>query len=274
MEAILAGAGLSSGTWEGGASPVHYAARAGREPTLLCLHGLGDSHLTFPEFLSVPDLRPFGALAPDVPGFGRSPRHPGTDRALAGQAALALALADALGIRRFVVVGHSMGGAVAVHLAETAPNRCLGILSLEGNLTPPDCTLSREAVRAEHDGRYGRWRNSVVARYEEEGGRGEAGKLRYLVSFSRSDAEAFLDASHALVAESSGSELGRRYRELPQPRLYLLGGKSSPPETRLFLRAHRLDQAVFPESGHWVHWDAREEAAAACRKFLDRSVAG
>jgi pyruvate dehydrogenase E2 component (dihydrolipoamide acetyltransferase) len=132
---ILAAAGLKRALWEEGPSPIHYLTRGGPDPTLVCLHGLGDSSLTFPEFAGTDPLRRYRVVAPDCPGFGRSPRFEPAAWSLRGLAQSVLTLLDALDVGGFVILGHSLGGAVAVHLARLAPFRCAGILSLEGNLT-------------------------------------------------------------------------------------------------------------------------------------------
>jgi 3-oxoadipate enol-lactonase len=54
-------------------------------------------------------------------GHGASGRTP--DYSFAVMRDDVLALADSLGLRRFDLVGHSMGGSVAVLVAETAPER-------------------------------------------------------------------------------------------------------------------------------------------------------
>ena len=175
---------------------------------------------------------------------------------------------DALKIDRFVVLGHSLGGAVGVHLAESAPERCLGILSLEGNLTPDDCALSVEAVAAEITGSYLAWRDDVIPRLRHAADAGEPGIARFLMSFHHSDPLSYLEGAHALVEESSDSELGHRYAALTLPKLFIHGGKSSPTTTRKFLREKGLEEFLHPDSGHWPHWDARDSVAQACGEFL------
>lgn len=63
-------------------------------------------------------------VLPDLPGFGASPLpsvgEAGTVEAMADQVA---ALLDALGIPRTVLMGHSMGGYVALAFAERHPDR-------------------------------------------------------------------------------------------------------------------------------------------------------
>ena len=269
MNDVAAAAGLKPAVWEEGPTPIHYLHRIGHQPTLVCLHGLGDSSRTFPEFLANPALRNRAVLAPDAPGFGRSPRRSEASLSLWGQARAILELLDALGVEAFVIVGHSLGGAVGVHLAGLASYRCAGFVNLEGNLTLADCSLSLEATAADREGRYAAWREELPARFEREGKAGEPGKLRYLESFALSDPDSFLELSYALVADSTGSRLGHLYADLSIPRLYLHGTKTTSEENRAFLENHRLNHVEFSEAGHWVHWDAREEAAAACGEFLD-----
>ena len=60
-------------------------------------------------------------VAPDQRGHGASGRTP--DYSFALMRDDVLALADALGMERFDLVGHSMGGSVAVLVAEAAPQR-------------------------------------------------------------------------------------------------------------------------------------------------------
>lgn len=244
--------------------------RAGSGLPLLCLHGLGDSSATWPELLAHPALADHPAIVPDVPGFGHSPRFPDATRTLRGQARFMIEVLDALGVDRFVVLGHSMGGAVGTHLAELAGDRCAGLVSYEGNLTIFDCSLSAEAVAADAETGYSIWRQTVVPRLEAMAGAGEAGVARFIPSFLSSDSASYLEASGALVEESRDSTIGKRYVQLETPRIYLHGGQSSPPGTIAFLREHGLDEVLYPDANHWVHWDARDPAAAVTAKFISR----
>jgi pimeloyl-ACP methyl ester carboxylesterase len=90
---------------------------------ILFLHGFPESHRTWREV--APDLaRDFRTVAPDQRGFGASGKPEGveqyrTDRILDDL----IALADALGIGRFTLVGHDWGGAVAWLAALRHPDR-------------------------------------------------------------------------------------------------------------------------------------------------------
>ena len=63
----------------------------------------------------------------DRPGYGSSTVQPG--RSIAGWVPDALAVADHLGIDRFVTVGVSTGGAYALAVAALAPGRVIGVVA-------------------------------------------------------------------------------------------------------------------------------------------------
>ncbi|MGW3244877.1 alpha/beta fold hydrolase [Streptomyces sp. NPDC001070] len=66
----------------------------------------------------------------DRPGYGGSARRPGRD--VASAAADSAALADALGIGRFAVMGHSGGGPHALACAALLPDRVLAVAAASG----------------------------------------------------------------------------------------------------------------------------------------------
>jgi pimeloyl-ACP methyl ester carboxylesterase len=66
----------------------------------------------------------------DRPGYGGSAPHLGRD--VASAAADAAAVADALRVDRFAVMGHSGGGPHALACAALLPDRVLGVVSISG----------------------------------------------------------------------------------------------------------------------------------------------
>jgi pimeloyl-ACP methyl ester carboxylesterase len=66
----------------------------------------------------------------DRPGYGGSTAHPGRD--VASAAADVSAIADALGIARFAVMGHSGGGTHALASGALLSERVIGVVSVSG----------------------------------------------------------------------------------------------------------------------------------------------
>lgn len=83
-------------------------------PALLLLHGLGGNAAVWSNLLPIIEQRWRGRwLAPDLPGHGRSPHTP--PYSIGRHAAAVAALLEPGA--KIVVLGHSMGGAVAMALA-------------------------------------------------------------------------------------------------------------------------------------------------------------
>lgn len=106
----------------------------GSGPALVLLHGLGGQMRHF-DFGAMADLRlGFRVISIDRPGSGHSPRAKGQSADLAAQARMVAALIDRLGLERPTVVGHSLGGAVALQLALDYP-QTVGALALVAPLS-------------------------------------------------------------------------------------------------------------------------------------------
>lgn len=90
-----------------------------REPgteTFLLLHGFGASSFSWRTW--VPFLAPRGhVVTVDMKGFGRAPKPDDGRYAPADQAELILRLVLDRGLERITLVGHSLGGGVALYLA-------------------------------------------------------------------------------------------------------------------------------------------------------------
>lgn len=93
----------------------------GSGPPLLLLHGWGASSRCWSQTLCRLQER-FTLIAPDLPGFGESPPFPGV-ASNEELAAVTLELADALGLERFLLNGHSFCAGVAALVAAQAPER-------------------------------------------------------------------------------------------------------------------------------------------------------
>ncbi len=75
-------------------------------------------------------------LNPSLPGFGGTTPLPKDDLSIQAMAREVAGLLDHLEIDRALLIGHSMGGAVAVKFAHDFPDRTLGVLYRDGIATP------------------------------------------------------------------------------------------------------------------------------------------
>lgn len=92
--------------------------------TTVLVHGAGENHLIWPA--SLRRMNSVTVYALDLPGHGKSGGH-GRD-SVADYAAVLLGFLDALSVKRAVIAGHSMGGAIAQQFALSYPDRVAGLV--------------------------------------------------------------------------------------------------------------------------------------------------
>src|SRR3954462_5763505 len=90
-------------------------------PVLVLIHGIAGSSLTWEEVIA-PLARHHTVIAPDLLGHGESAKPRG-DYSLGAYASGIRDLLVALGHPRATVVGHSLGGGIAMQLAYQFPER-------------------------------------------------------------------------------------------------------------------------------------------------------
>lgn len=92
-------------------------------------------------------LSPNPVSIPDLPGYGTNRHYPPDDISVGVAADFISAHMHALGYDRAHLVGHSIGGAVAVVVASRYPKAVASIVSVEGNFTLKDAFWSQQLAR-------------------------------------------------------------------------------------------------------------------------------
>jgi 3-oxoadipate enol-lactonase len=136
-----------------GAAALRYEWRPAGPTTLLLLHEMGGALESWDALVAcLPS--DVGVLRHDQRGGGMSERPPGPLR-MADQGRDAIALMDALGIARVVAIGTAVGGALALHLAATYPERIRAVVATSpatGVTADARAGLLANADRLERDG--------------------------------------------------------------------------------------------------------------------------
>jgi pimeloyl-ACP methyl ester carboxylesterase len=120
---------------------LHYEEKGEGMPLVL-LHGFPLDHRIWqPQLAAVSTAA--RVLAPDLPGFGSSPPLAADPPTMDAYARAVLAWADGLGLRHFILAGHSMGGYVALAAARLAADRLAGLV-LVASRAGADSAAARE----------------------------------------------------------------------------------------------------------------------------------
>lgn len=126
----------------------------GSGPAVILLHGYPLCRAMWQPQVKALSAAGYRVIAPDLRGFGRSALSPGPVT-MEDYADDVIALMDALGLGRAVVVAMSMGGYVLFNLAERYPKRLAGAVFA--------------VTRAAADDEAGKLRRSALAREVAEG---------------------------------------------------------------------------------------------------------
>lgn len=116
----------------------------GSGPTVLAVHGLPGSSRDFrwlAPALCSDEAAPARLVRIDLPGFGETPVTTEPDPSPQGRARVVLALCEALGLDRPVLLGHSMGGVVATAAVALEPAAFSGLALVSSPGLRPHASL-------------------------------------------------------------------------------------------------------------------------------------
>lgn len=203
------------------------------------------------------------AVALDLRGHGRSEPPKNGDYTIAAMAGDIAAVVDTLGIGRFVLVGHSMGGGVALAYAGAHPDRVAGLVLVDpigdGKQIPP---AEAKAYLAGFESNYdstsqGYW--TTVA------GPDSAVRKRLLADLEATPREAVVQVLRDVMQFDPDPALAR----YSGPKLSIVTPHNNMPSS-----LHRLGTG-FPHrmvegTGHWIQLDKPEEFNRLLDDFLQR----
>lgn len=115
------------------------------KPTLLFLHSFGGSGGTWAEGVEILVGCGFMCLTPDLRGFGDS--HTVGDFSFPANVRDVLAICESLAGDEVILVGHSMGGKIALAVASQQPENVVGLVLIAPSPPTPEPMLEEERMR-------------------------------------------------------------------------------------------------------------------------------
>jgi len=261
-----------------GGTPIRFID-AGRGPAVILVHGLGASMYSWRHTIAPVASAGFRVIAYDNRGFGASGKPDGgyTNR---DYATLLVALMDSLHIADAVLVGHSMGGAIAAEVTLSHPGRVRGLVLIDA---------AGFGVRWPFMLRVARW-PIIGPLFDHLRGRGAtAGILKAMYADPRRVSERDVDQYYAPVAEPAfGHVLRRVLRDfrfdalrnridsLPRPTLVVWGSRDRLIPARVGQAiVAALGQAAFvliPDGGHAPQEEAPDQVNRALIAYLTQGL--
>ncbi len=226
------------------------ARHDGPGSTILYLHGLGSSCDDIAGAAQHDELSAYRMIAVDLPGHRSSKWHTRSqpDSVRACVELLEEVVVEHIG-GELAIVGHSLGGAIGVLLADRLGERCRGFIDIEGNLVASDCGVLSRPTTARLD-----WERDELFRMIDEnlstnpfpGTRCFLDRYRVNVT----DHREWIAYTRSLVDHSADGSLLERFIALECQRSYIYGS-DDPPEVVAQLAAGGIRTTPIPGSGHW-----------------------
>jgi pimeloyl-ACP methyl ester carboxylesterase len=245
---------------------MRYHDLPGREPALVMLHGLGSASSSwFPRAVRHPRLKEYRAVLIDLLGHGYSDRPRTYDYSMASQAANGAALRDHLGLKGCIVIGHSMGGSIAILLADARPDLVRHLIVAEGNLDPTPGFVSGRIAAASEEA----FVATGCAAFIEQ--MAAAGSYDYASTLRASDPVCLHRSAVSLIGDRSPTYRDCFYR-CTAPRTYLFGQRTLPDPDEQILRDHGIDVRIIAEAGHDMMGDNVEGFACAVANAIQAAT--
>ena len=255
-----------------GSTPLHLCDSEQGEKCIVLLHGYLESMLVWEDFIPL-IYKQARVVTLDLPGHGIS--------VVTGECHTMEYLADVvaeamttLGVERFTVVGHSMGGYVALALAEHHADRLEGVVLLSS--TPnPDTEEKRENRRREialvKSGK-----KEMLARVAPAAGFAESNRKRLKDYIDDLTEQVHVTEDEGIVALLNGMIERKDQNQMLQTstvrQLFILGRKDGyivPEVAEQMVANHPQAEVVWlDESGHMGFIEEPERTAEALLNFV------
>ena len=235
------------------------------EPPVLLIHGFGGNLESWSDLQArlAEDRR---VVAFDLPGHGDSDAT-GEDWGIAALAGAARDLMDALAMDRAHVVGHSLGGAVAIMLAEAAPARVASLTLIGSAGLGPQ--IDKSYIEGFLAAKRRKDLKPVITRLFSDERFVTEPLLEQMIRVKRIDGvEAALRqiAAAAFPAGRQAVDLRSVLSRLPMPTLLIWGEAD-----RIIPSAHALGfgrNTVLPDTGHMAHVEHPADVASLVRELV------
>jgi pimeloyl-ACP methyl ester carboxylesterase len=241
-------------------STIFFTQKRGKPgPALLLIHGAGGSHLDWPAGLR--RLADTAVFTLDLPGHGRSPT-PGQNT-ISGYADIIAAFIHALKQEQLVLVGHSMGGAIALELALRQPPNLAGLVLLAtGARLPVSDAILQQALKdfdsATAFVTHHAWAQNVP----------DAVRMAGLARLRQTPPEVL----HGDFLACNRFDLRHRLAESAVPTLVIgaAADKMAPPKFSEFLAARipRAKLLILENAGHMLTLEREDEVETAVGTFM------
>jgi len=242
---------------------MRYHDLPGEEMPILFIHGLGCAgSFDYPEAAAQDALKNHRRILVDLLGAGYSDKPGNFAYSVDAHAEYLLEFIDYLNLGPFILFGHSLGGAVALSLADTCRDRLHQIILSESNLDKSsERSISRQIADMDMTEFIGRGFAALLDDSRENGNGMWAATL-----------SVWLPKAAYLLSKSAAEGGNPSWRSilytLECPRTFIFGEYSLPDSDVQVLTEHGIQIEIVRKAGHSMAWENPAGLAAAISRGM------
>jgi haloalkane dehalogenase len=241
---------------------IRYHDLPGEGTPILFIHGLGCAgSFDYPQVAAQKELSENRCILVDLLGSGFSDKPDDFSYKVNDHAEYLLDFITYLDLDKFVLYGHSLGGAVALSLAERCRERISKIVLSEANLDSGGGLTSRAIAAYEAEDFLSRGFQDIILENQK------ASNHMWAASFSVSSPKAVYLISKSAIEGQTPSWREILY-SLDCPKTFIFGEKSLPDPEMQVLMEHGLHIEVVKNAGHSMAWENPKGLAIAIKNGI------
>ena len=200
------------------------------------------------------------AIAIDLRGHGKSEAPADGDYAVEAVAGDVDAVANSLGLTRFFLVGHSMGGSTAIAYAAAHPDRVAGLVlaSAAGKVPVDQAEKIIAAMTSDFDKVYGDYWNKLLV----------GAKPDVLKKLNEGKSAMKPEAALAIIKAIFMFDPVAALNKYPGPKLAIITPQNNTPAD-LHMLVKNLPHKEITNTSHWLHMDKLDEFNVILDEFLN-----
>ncbi len=249
-------------TLTGSNTRLRYHDFPGEGIPILFIHGLGCAgSFDYPEVACQPPLTRHRRILIDLLGSGFSDKPHDFSYTVRDHAEYLLDFVASLDIGCFVLYGHSLGGAVAISLADRCRDRVASLVLSEASLDGGGLTSQAIGAYSEREFLSDGFQATIIQNQQ-------ASDDMWVASVSVTSPTALYRVSRSLNAGQSPSWRDMLY-SFPWPKTFIFGEASLPNPDRQVLTDHGVHIEVVPHAGHAMAWENPQGLAEAIKNGVE-----
>lgn len=254
---------------------IRYIDLPGKEPSVIFLGGLGiASTAVFPRVVFEPGLSNRHSLLVDLFGCGYSDSPNNFNYSIEDHASSLSGLLDHIGSQHYILVGHSLGGAIAIDLASTRPDLVTQLILAEANLDAGGGMLSKSiAEQIEIDFIKSGYQKLIASRRSAALNGDQTSSI--VLGLWQVASPSALYGGAVSAVKGTQPVMWDQLIQLSIPRTYIFGSQSleDNEDDRALqrrLEEHNIHVAVVPKAGHGMMSENPSGFAAVIVEALER----